>query len=111
MTFYSNFGVISWVLIALIAVLVIAVIVQLIRYIKMRKAGPSHIEEYFEANFRNIINEWDLVTHPRVKEWKTGMTGRLSALSDDIGFLEAGRTKIDKRLFKFEAELERLEKY
>lgn len=111
MAIYSNFGVIGWVLTAAIGILVLAIIFVLIKMIIKWRTGPSHIEEYFEANFRNIINGWDLVTRTRVGEWKASMTDRLSALTGDITILEADQVKIDKRLFKLEGEWDRLERY
>lgn len=98
-------------LIVLIIVLVISIVYTIYRIWKFKKEGPSHIEMYFDANFRTIIDEWDLVTRPRLKEWKTEMSRRLENVAKEIEYIEGERRSIDIRLDKIEKELSRIESF
>jgi hypothetical protein len=101
--------------IILIGLLVLAFIYVLILFIsslaKRRKMGkaPSHIELYFDDNFRKIIDEWDLMPRDRVKDFKKDMNKRLSKVGADLGSLEKKRTSLEGRLSTVEKGLDKLE--
>ena len=94
----------------LILVLVLLIIYALYRMAKTKKEGPSHIELYFDTNFRRIIDEWDLMPRSKLKDWKADMNKRLSIVDKDLSELEKTRKKIDNRLRALENEILELEK-
>jgi hypothetical protein len=100
---------VTWLLIAVIAIFVIAIIYQIIRLWRMKHNEPDHMEMYFESNFKSIIDEWGLITRPKMKTWKNDITTKLKGLSKDISYIETERTSIDKRINKLEKELNQLE--
>ena len=104
-------GIEPWVAIILviIGILIIAIIYQIIQIIRARNEGPTHVEEYFSGNFRTMIGEWDLVTRPRLKQWKSSMTDRLSIITSDITSIESTRKGINGRLDTVEKDLNKLE--
>jgi hypothetical protein len=75
------------------------------------KRGPSHIELYFDENFRKIMAEWDLVTRDKVKVFKKEMSDRLEKIGGDISNLEKRRKDLDKRLSAVEKGMERMERF
>ena len=93
-------------LVILLAVVLIYTIYRIYRYVV---GGPKHVENYFEANFRTLMDEWDLVTRPRLSEWKSSMTRRLKGVGKDIKVLEQFRSKLDKRMDAMDRELGSLE--
>jgi hypothetical protein len=98
--------------IVLIAALVIALILVFAWYLHLRKkkkAMPSHIQLYFDENFRKIMSEWDMVTRDRVKDFKKDINARLSKVGDDIGHLEDSRKKLDKRLSALDSQITKME--
>ncbi len=76
---------------------------------KKRKQMPSHIELYFDENFKKIMNEWDLATRDKAKEFRKDMNGRLVKVGNDISGLEKRRSVLDKRLKAVEAGMNGLE--
>ena len=98
--------IVTVVLSLMIVILIIAIVFTLYRYIT---GGPRHIEEYFEANFKTLITEFDLVTVPKLRHWKSGMMKRLKGLGGYIGLIEASRVKIDKRLSGLDKTLTKLD--
>lgn len=86
---------------------ILAVVIQSIR--KRRAEGPSHIELYFDENFRKIMDEWDFTTRDRVKDFKKDMGKRLSKVAGDIDTLEKKRTGLDKRMTSLETKMSKLE--
>jgi biopolymer transport protein ExbB/TolQ len=110
MSFLSSWGPVAWILAIAVIILIIAIIYEIYRLIKKRHEGPDHYEEYFAANFRTMVSEWDLVTRPRLKEWKTGIMKRMVNITKDIEFLESARSSIDKRLANLDKSLTKLEK-
>jgi hypothetical protein len=99
-----------YVLIAgVLLIALILVIWWFISLLKKRRERPSHIKLYFDANFRKIIDEWDLVSRDRVKEFKKDITHRLSKVGDDITQLEKHRDKLNGRMKKLDTEIGKLE--
>ncbi|MFW3146448.1 MAG: hypothetical protein ACMUIE_06520 [Thermoplasmatota archaeon] len=100
-----------WIIVA-IAALVIAVllVISLIVFlVRRRKGRPSHVQLYFDENFRKIMDEWDMVTRDRVKDFKKDLNKRLSLVGSDIDLLEKNRTKLDRRLGALDREMTRME--
>ncbi len=98
----------------IIGALVLAFIYSLfllISSVRKRKSGkaPSHIELYFDDNFRKIIDEWDLMPRDRVKEFKKDMTKRLTKVGTDLNTLENRRNSLEGRLSTVEKGMEKLE--
>lgn len=93
-------------LVVLFAVALLYTIYRIYRHIV---GGPRHIENYFEANFRTLMDEWDLVTRPRLGKWKSSMSRRLKIVGKDIKSLELFRSKLDKRIDTMDRELGSLE--
>ncbi|MFO8051607.1 MAG: hypothetical protein R6V01_07915 [Thermoplasmatota archaeon] len=95
-----------------IVLLVISWFVALVWLIQLRRkkrAEPSHVELYFDENFRSIIGEWDLVTRDRVKEYKKDIGKRLQVVGKDITALETNKKVLDKRIGGLEKTIARLE--
>lgn len=98
--------------IVVIVVLVIALILVFAWYIHLRRkkmAMPSHVQLYFDENFRKIMSEWDMVTRDRVKTFKKDLNGRLSKVGDDITNMENTRKKLDKRLSALDSDINKME--
>jgi hypothetical protein len=100
-----------WVII-LIGLLLLAFVLTFFWYrslSKKKKMEPSHIQLYFDENFRNIIGEWDFATRDRVKEFKKDISKRLVIVGGDIDNLERTRVKLDKRMDSLELKMKKLE--
>lgn len=97
------------IMIGLIIALIVIFFWALLSYSRKKKKEPSHIQLYFEENFRNIIGEWDFTTRDRVKEFKKDITKRLTLVGGDIDTLEKNRKKLDKRMDSLESKMKRLE--
>ena len=83
----------------------------LIVSISRRKKGkePSHVELYFDENFRKIIDEWDLMSRDKVKDFKKDMGKRLSKIGTDLDSLDSRKESLDNRLTAVEKGMEKLE--
>lgn len=99
-------------MVLLIGLLVIAFIAAFMWYRSLsrkKKEMPSHIELYFDDNFRKIMDEWDMTTRERVKTFRKDMKGRLKKIGEDIGTLEKKKGILDSRLASVENDMESLE--
>jgi hypothetical protein len=98
----------------IIAVLVIALILVIAWYFSLRrkrKEMPSHVELYFDENFRGIMSEWDMVTRDRVKSFKKDMSDRLSRVSTSIDDMEKSRKRLESRMSSLDREMSKLENF
>jgi hypothetical protein len=95
----------------IVAIILIVILVYLvIIYIRgRREARIHHVELYFDEHFRDIINEWDLTTRNKVKEWEPNMTKRLNDVGKDIDKLMSFRKTFDSRLDSLEANIKKYE--
>lgn len=96
----------------IIGILILALILVFwwfLSLMKKRRAGPTHIELYFDENFRKIIDEWDLISRDRVKEFKKDIKSRLNIIGNDITALEGNRDSLEKRMTKLDREITKLE--
>lgn len=99
-------------IVLLIGLLVLALVLTFFWYLsltKKKKKEPSHIQLYFDENFRNIISEWDFVSRDRVKEFKKDILKRLSSVGGDIDLLEKKKEKLDKRMDSLDLKMKNLE--
>jgi hypothetical protein len=95
-----------------IGLLVIAFFLVLLWYRSLsrkRKQLPSHIELYFDENFRKIMDEWDFTTRDRVKDFKKDIGKRLTKVGTDISGLESRKASLDRRLTAVEKGMDKLE--
>ena len=76
---------------------------------KLIFSGVNHVKLYFDENFKNIINEFDLVNRARVKTWKVDMAKRLNIVGKEVDKIKAFRKSFDPRLSKLEKEVKRME--
>jgi hypothetical protein len=76
---------------------------------KKRRMEPSHIQLYFDDNFRNIMGEWDFVTRDRVKMFKKDIGKRLHVVGNDINALDTKKKNLEKRMNGLEKTLLKLE--
>jgi hypothetical protein len=91
-------------------VLIIALVYLVIAYIRGRKeARLQHVELYFDEHFRDVINEWDLTSRTKVKDWSVDMSSRLDSVGKDIDKLSKFKNSFDKRMDTLEADLDKLE--
>jgi hypothetical protein len=99
-------------LLILAILLVIAWFIALVWFISLRRKKrlePSHVQLYFDENFRGIIGEWDFVTRDRVKEFKKDIGKRLHVVGTDIASLETNRKTLEKRMGGLEKTIAKLE--
>ena len=75
-----------------------------------RGLSPNRFELYFAENFRNLIDEWDIQTRPKVKTWKNGMVKRLNVVGNDIDRLKTFQRSMNTRLDSLTKEIVKLEK-
>jgi hypothetical protein len=96
---------------AIIAVvLIIALVYLIIQYIRgRREARLQHVELYFDEHFRDVINEWDLTSRTKLKDWKKDMTKRLDLVGKDIDKLSDFKKSFDNRMDSLESDLDKLE--
>jgi hypothetical protein len=105
----------DWYIILLIVGIVLLVVAWflalgwLIHLRKKRRMEPSHIQLYFDDNFRSIMGEWDFVTRDRVKDFKKDIGKRLHTVGNDITSLETKRSSLEKRMGGLEKTLNKLE--
>ncbi len=97
------------VIIAALVILLILVIAWYFSLRKKRREMPSHVELYFDENFRSIMGEWDMVTRDKVKSFKKGLSDRLSKVGGDIDELEKSKKKLDTRMNSLDREMSKLE--
>ncbi len=99
--------------IVLIAGLFLLFVLSLIWFFRLRsikkKAMPSHLQLYFDENFRKIMTEWDFITRDRVKTFKKDIGTRLSKVDTDIVVLEKKRQSLDQRMKRIETHIGKLE--
>lgn len=94
----------------IVIILVIALIYLIIYYVKKRReARIHHVELYFDEHFRDVINEWDLTTRTKVKDWEKDMGKRLDSVGKDIGKLMSFRKSLDARLDRLETDIRKYE--
>ena len=94
----------------IVIILIIALVYLIIYYIRKRKAARMHhVELYFDEHFRDIINEWDLATGTKVKDWEKDMGKRLDNVGKDIGKLLSFRKTMDARLDRLDTDLRKYE--
>jgi hypothetical protein len=70
---------------------------------------PSHIQLYFDDNFRTLMGEWDFVTRDRMKIFKKDIGKRLQLVGNDISALETNKKNLDKRINGLERTMLKLE--
>jgi peptidoglycan hydrolase CwlO-like protein len=98
------------IIIAAVVLIALIILVSLIIYYRKKSAkGPSHIELYFDENFRTIIDEWDMVSRDRIKLFRTDMSKRLKGIGGNIDNLENKRDTLDKRMDRLERDMTRME--
>jgi hypothetical protein len=100
-----------WIVI-LIGFLVLAWISVFIWFLNLRSKKikePSHIDLYFQDNFRSIMDEWDMVTRPKLKSYKKDLNQRLSKCGEDIDKFFSKRVEMEKRMTRLDRELTKLE--
>jgi hypothetical protein len=101
-------------LLILAILLVIAWFIALVWFIRLRRKKrlePSHVQLYFDENFRGIIGEWDFVTRDRVKDFKKNIGKRLHMVGTDITSLETKKKVLEKRMSGLEKTISKLEGY
>ena len=97
---------------AAILLLVISLFLTFAWFLNLRRKKreePSHLQLYFDDNFRSIIGEWDFVTRDRVKVFKKDIKKRLQVVGKDISSLESNKKSLDKRMVGLEKTITRLE--
>ncbi len=100
--------------VVIIGLLVFAFVLVLMWYVslsKKRKKLPSHIDLYFDENFRKIMDEWDFTTRDKVKDFKKDMGKRLTKVGTDISALEKKKATLDRRMTAVERGMETLEAF
>lgn len=95
--------------IGLLLLALVIVFIWFLSLMKKKREGPTHIELYFDDNFRKIIDEWDLIPRDRVKEWKKDIKSRLSVIGNDISSLENNKNALEKRMSRLDREIGKLE--
>lgn len=98
-------------LIVLLIVWLITYIIYVARKKKRRAKGPGHMELYFDENFRNIIDEWDLMPRSQIKSWKKDMNKKLKVINRDVKKLKDRKISINSRLNALEKEMGKLEEF
>ncbi|MFW3145662.1 MAG: hypothetical protein ACMUIE_02485 [Thermoplasmatota archaeon] len=96
----------------LIGLLVVALVLTFIWFLSLyrkRKGAPSHVELYFDENFRKIIDEWDFSTRDSVKEFKKDIGKRLTKVGSDIEVLETKKKSLDKRWTALDKKMMKME--
>ena len=100
-----------WIIvIAVVAVVaLVAIIAMIVSYKKKKASQPSHIELYFDDNFRNIMSEWDMVTRDKVKDFRSDITKRLKTVGSDIDLLHTKKKGLEKRMNALDKQITKLE--
>lgn len=96
-------------IIGLLAIALILTIFWFINLSRKKKKGPSHVELYFDENFRNIMDEWDFSTRDNVKDFRKKINTRLTKVGSEISLLETNRNKLDRRMTTLDKKMNKLE--
>lgn len=70
---------------------------------------PRHVELYFEEYFPTIVREWDLVTKPRLSQWRDGIKQKMTVIDADISHIQTYRNTLDTRLDRLEKDVTSIE--
>ena len=97
------------ILIILLITALVLTIRWLIYLVRKRRMEPSHVELYFDENFRKIIDEWDLVSRSSMKSFREDITKRLSSVGKDIDDLEKRKKNLNRKLTMVEKDITELE--
>jgi len=89
----------------------ISYIVYAIKRRRSKSKKPSHIQLYFDENFRNIIDEWDLMPRSQIKTWKKDMNKKLKVINRDINKIKKRKVSINSRFDNLENEMTKLEEF
>ena len=98
--------------IGLIIILVLLFIVSFVWFLSLQRKKrklPSHVQLYFDDNFRKIMGEWDFVTRDRVKTFKKDIGTRLNKVGTEIDGLEKKKKGLDGRMSRIETRISKLE--
>jgi len=96
----------------IIGLLVLALVLVFIWFLSLRRksrAMPSHVDLYFQGNFRKIMDEWDFTTRDRVKDFKKDMSKRLLKVGGDLDVLETKKKHMDGRMDTLEKQISNME--
>ncbi|MBN1390186.1 MAG: hypothetical protein JXA22_06050 [Candidatus Thermoplasmatota archaeon] len=104
---WTTFGIIAGIVVLVIAWFV--ALAWLIHLRRKKRMEPSHIELYFDENFRGIIGEWDFVTRERAKEFKKDIGKRLVSVGTEISALEKNRSTLQTRMSGLEKAIAKME--
>ena len=102
----------------LLVILVIAVIAFMIYYflkgskapLDIRRPVESRVDEYLDRRFEDLINEWSLVTSPRLKSFRDRADKQLDTEEERIAALKVFGNKMTTDLDALEARINALEK-
>lgn len=89
----------------------ISYIVYSIKRKRSKSNKPSHVQLYFDENFRNIIDEWDLMPRSQIKTWKKDMNKKLKVINRDINKIKKRKVSINSRLNSLEKNMTKLEEF
>ncbi len=101
-------------LILLFVVVLIWTISYIIYAIKRRRGSgkkPNHVQLYFDENFRNIIDEWDLMPRSQIKTWKKDMNKKLKVIDRDLKKLKKKKINVNSRMNSLEKDMGKLEEF
>ena len=105
-----------------ILVIILCVVLFLVYYffrgqkgnISLSRPVESRVDEYLDRRFQSMVEEWELVSHPRLQTWKEQRTpeieqdeARLLDLKNYESGMQAHLTSLEARLDTLEKELAR----
>jgi hypothetical protein len=102
----------------IILVLVLCVTIFLVYYffrgakgdISLARPVESRVDEYLDRRFQSMVEEWQLVSHPRLQKFKEQRNLELENNEARLAELKTYETGMQSTLVSLEARLDNLEK-
>jgi len=102
----------------IIIVIILCAILFLVYYfirgakgdISLARPVESRVDEYLDRRFQSLVEEWQLVTHPKLQRFKDGKYKELEQDEARLADLKKFETDMKDTLANLEARLDSVEK-
>jgi hypothetical protein len=99
-------------------VIILCVVLFLVYYffrgaqgnISLTRPVESRVDEYLDRRFQSMVEEWELVSHPRLASFKEQSTPEIEQNEDRLSDLKNYESGMQTHLASLEARLDTLEK-
>ena len=78
--------------------------------ISLSSPVESRVDEYLDRRFQSMVDEWELVSRPKLQAWKEQRTPEIEQNEARLGDLKNYESGMQTHLTSLEARLDTLEK-